>query len=368
MSIETEITRIKTNIASAYTKAEEKGATLPEVQNSANLPATIESITGGGEEWQPQPDWWDIDKILEEDTEDYPAKMICLLNDIHSTQTFYQYTNWTKMVTSDGIEYTNQNKSFTHTWDSSKDKECSQGYKTRYVIFYYSNDFQYRNLNLGASIMYIIFKNINVKIPSTNIGSWSPLANCSNCQYVKFKNCTFSGSNFSFANMSKLLGIEGYNSINNTISDYMYQNCISLSKIDDYPQSPTSMNNTFSSSLFKEIKYIDTSNVTNFNNCFNLCHCEIIENLDFNSATNISNMFNGTGNVISINNVSNIKITGLNFNQASSLNHDTLIRILNALYDYSDGDTHTITLGATNLAKLTEEELAIGTNKNWTIS
>lgn len=48
MTIAEQILRIKDNISSAYAKAEEKGATLPEVLNSDNLPSTIESITGGG--------------------------------------------------------------------------------------------------------------------------------------------------------------------------------------------------------------------------------------------------------------------------------------------------------------------------------
>ena len=47
MTIASEITRIKTNIAGAYTALEEKGAVLPEVQNSANLAETISSITIG---------------------------------------------------------------------------------------------------------------------------------------------------------------------------------------------------------------------------------------------------------------------------------------------------------------------------------
>ena len=48
MSIASEIQRIKTNIANAYTQANAKGATLPQVQNSANLASTIQSISGGG--------------------------------------------------------------------------------------------------------------------------------------------------------------------------------------------------------------------------------------------------------------------------------------------------------------------------------
>ena len=48
MSIASEIQRINTNIANAYTQANAKGATLPQSQNSANLASTIESISSGG--------------------------------------------------------------------------------------------------------------------------------------------------------------------------------------------------------------------------------------------------------------------------------------------------------------------------------
>lgn len=48
MSVQTQIDRIKANIASAYAKAQEKGAELPTVQNSENLPAVIEAISAGG--------------------------------------------------------------------------------------------------------------------------------------------------------------------------------------------------------------------------------------------------------------------------------------------------------------------------------
>lgn len=48
MTVASEITRIKTNIANAYNSASEKGATLPDVQNSDNLADCISSITGGG--------------------------------------------------------------------------------------------------------------------------------------------------------------------------------------------------------------------------------------------------------------------------------------------------------------------------------
>lgn len=43
-----QVERIKTNIENAYSAAEEKGATLPEIQNSENLADTILSVKGGG--------------------------------------------------------------------------------------------------------------------------------------------------------------------------------------------------------------------------------------------------------------------------------------------------------------------------------
>ena len=49
-AVKTQITRIKTNIDNAFDEAAAKGATMPTVRNSDNLPATIASITGGGAE------------------------------------------------------------------------------------------------------------------------------------------------------------------------------------------------------------------------------------------------------------------------------------------------------------------------------
>ena len=48
MTVFTEITRIKTAIADAYTACQEMGATMPAVLNSDNLEQCIASITGGG--------------------------------------------------------------------------------------------------------------------------------------------------------------------------------------------------------------------------------------------------------------------------------------------------------------------------------
>ena len=48
MSIQTAIQNAQQKVANAYTAISEKGGTLPATQNLSNLPAAIESISGGG--------------------------------------------------------------------------------------------------------------------------------------------------------------------------------------------------------------------------------------------------------------------------------------------------------------------------------
>ena len=56
MSIQSEIDRINGNVASTYTALSEMGATMPETQNSDNLPGTVRTVpTGGGS--SVQSDW-----------------------------------------------------------------------------------------------------------------------------------------------------------------------------------------------------------------------------------------------------------------------------------------------------------------------
>ena len=49
MSVTSEITRIKARISDSYDACEDKGATIPSVKNSTNLPSCIASIPSGGD-------------------------------------------------------------------------------------------------------------------------------------------------------------------------------------------------------------------------------------------------------------------------------------------------------------------------------
>lgn len=56
-------------------------------------------------------------------------------------------------------------------------------------------------------------------------------------------------------------------------------------------------------------------------------------------------------------------------NALTALNHDSLLSVINALKDYSGtSTTKTLTIGSTNKAKLTTEELDKAINKGWTVN
>ena len=61
--------------------------------------------------------------------------------------------------------------------------------------------------------------------------------------------------------------------------------------------------------------------------------------------------------------------SSLNLSYSTKLTHNSLMSFINAFKDYSGtGTTRTATFGATNLAKLTDAEKAIATQKGWTLA
>ena len=60
----------------------------------------------------------------------------------------------------------------------------------------------------------------------------------------------------------------------------------------------------------------------------------------------------------------------LPLNDCYKLTHDSLMNVINNLYDLSANglSSKTLNLGSTNISKLTEDEIAIATNKGWIVS
>ena len=165
-----------------------------------------------------------------------------------------------------------------------------------------------------------------------------------------------------------------------------FQNCSRLTNVNNLDTSnATDMGNMFSScSKLEQVRNLLTSNVKFFNYMFSYCsNLKIIDELDASSCTFINYMFNGTksyftdfgglkdlGKAYLTTQSANNSAYTLNLSTCPALTHDSLMNVINGLYDIASAGVkpQKLQLGSTNLAKLTDEEKAIATNKGWTVS
>lgn len=64
----------------------------------------------------------------------------------------------------------------------------------------------------------------------------------------------------------------------------------------------------------------------------------------------------------------NFNCNNLNLSASTLYTREIILQWLNALSDRTGDTAYKLTIGATNLAKLTEEDILIATNKNWTLA
>lgn len=127
------------------------------------------------------------------------------------------------------------------------------------------------------------------------------------------------------------------------------------------------MTYAFLASELTELGTIDISSAGQtitglFQNCAKLVTIEKL----IMAATNKNNILKGCSNL------ENLTIEGVIGNDfiasdCTKLTHDSLMSIINHLETKTSG-TFTLSIGSTNLAKLTDEEKAVATQKGWTLA
>lgn len=145
----------------------------------------------------------------------------------------------------------------------------------------------------------------------------------------------------------------------------------------------TTMSMMFYNSGITTIPELDTSNVTNVYNMFYSCSNLItIPKLNFENVNNVSGFLSGASNVVNIGGFENLGKAyltdksanytnyGLVLTNCSKLTHDSLMNIINNLYDIKTKgcQAQRLQLGSTNLAKLTDAEKQIAIDKGWNVS
>ena len=110
---------------------------------------------------------------------------------------------------------------------------------------------------------------------------------------------------------------------------------------------------------------IDTSKGTNFTNFCNGCSALVtIPLIDLSSATNTYNAFNGCSKLQNITFEGTIPIS-ISFSSCSALSDISIENIITTLKDLTGQTAQTLTLHNTVGSKLTDEQKAIITAKNW---
>ena len=173
-----------------------------------------------------------------------------------------------------------------------------------------------------------------------------------------------------FYSCSSLTTIPLLDTSNVTNMSRMFSSCSKLTTIPQLDTSKvTNMDSMFGScSSLTSVPQLDTRNVTSMDTMFNYCSkLTTIPQLDTSKVTNLNYIFNACRSLETIH-MFNMKV---NFDISSSneFTREALVEIINNCYDVTTlNKTAKLTMGSTNLAKLTDEDKLIATNKGWTLA
>jgi hypothetical protein len=262
--------------------------------------------------------------------------------------------------------------------------------------FEYFNDFFYDCPNLTTAPEFNYNK---AKTMEAMFSQCRSLQNAGNivadyCQDMSFlfNNCTslvyapniqtreLRDMNYMFNGCSTLRAVPKFETKNVRSMDSAFANCTMLKYV---PKFDTGNVRTihrlfYNCSNLEIVPELNTTNVTNVNSAFYNCSKLVsIPLLDFGNVTSISQFF-GTNNNFTITDLGGFKNLKIDWNDnygladLQKLTYQSVINILNNLYDFrGNGDTtttRTIKFSAKSKGLLSDEDIAIATNKGWIIS
>ena len=138
----------------------------------------------------------------------------------------------------------------------------------------------------------------------------------------------------------------------------------------------------YNCTTLRKVKLLNSIGVTNMSNMFAGCvSLKEVEELQGDKCINLTNILSGCENLETFGGIKSLGKAYLTFyvsgysnysfdlSTCSKLTHDSLMNVINGLYDIASKNVkmQKLILGETNLAKLTENEIAIATNKGWEV-
>jgi surface protein len=169
--------------------------------------------------------------------------------------------------------------------------------------------------------------------------------NCSSLQNVRItswdtSNVTNMSHMFYGCSLLQTVDVSNWNTENVTTISYIFSNCTSLHSIDLSRWNASKVT-------------VITQAFSKSNNLFSLVGSRTIDEVISNNIGCLNGLKTSITNA---------------FLNSNNINRASLRALINGLADLTGQSARILTLGATLLAKLTEEDIAIATNKNWTLS
>lgn len=167
---------------------------------------------------------------------------------------------------------------------------------------------------------------------------------CSALESITFGSGLFSISSFAFYNCTDLNTINFSTGIE-TISANAFKNCFSIERLELPSSLVTVSQQAFY--LCKNLKYLYIPKGINYIASDTFSYCSNLENIVLEDGFDNDNLI---------------------FSDTNKLTREVMVNMINALSSRVGKTKHTLRLGNTNLAKLTDEDLAIATAKNWELT
>lgn len=368
MSIADKITKLQTDITNAYNSIQTKGGTIPTSKNTENLTSAINSIsTNKG-------------VLMESEYVGFNTSYALGAERAHKLK----YTR--AVISTITFLFDGSIPEHIDSWDVSLENDGS-------VMAYVSAN--------GSNYNLYIVGNGSIKLPKN---CYCLLTNYSICTAINNINLleTNDVENvqriFNGCKKIKSLDLSNWNIENITSMYNMFGNCMELESLNmgNWDTSKVlNMNGVFSECYYLtelNLKNWDTHNVLSMTSIFNLCQRVTdldISNFDASKITSASSIMGAMNALTNI--TGSLKNLGASYTTAKAnygnytltlsgspnLTKQSLLNIINGLYDLNltynvaNGGTlysQKLVLGSTNLAKLSSAEVAIATNKGWTVS
>ena len=345
MSIATEIQRIKANIENAYTKAEEKGATIPTTKNSENLAMTIESIETGGtvstQEKTATPT--KNTQNITPDTGYYLSKVV--VNPIPS-----EY-----IIPSGSIDITANG---TYDITNHKSANINVPIPDGYIIPTGSQD-----ITENGTYDITDKSQVVVNVASSGESTLKKLLDYTKSCYNMFR------ENASINVMNDYFQFNDTSNVTNM--SYMFWYCSNLVSVPLFDTSKvTNMAMMFfRCTQLRNVPQFDTSKVTNMSDMFNGCpYLETLPQFDMIKTTNASNMFNACSKLTNLT-LLNIKVN-LQVGSGTSFGHLLTLKSLIGLCQQcvNVNASRTLTVGTANMTKLADVYIKFTDSSQTTIA